>query len=99
MYPTVIKLNWGLQGYTLYCGYSLEPPHYVLSKNKKIITSFHLKISIFTANKYCSIFHSLVIVMQLLSVYILTEEGKDAKRTYSFEAYTAKMDWPCHKNA
>ena len=25
------------------------------------------------------------------------EEGKDAKRTYSIEACTAKMDWPCHK--
>ena len=27
------------------------------------------------------------------------EKGKDAKRTYSIEAYTVKMDWPCHKNA
>ena len=27
------------------------------------------------------------------------EEGKDAKRTYTIEACTAKMDWPCHKNA
>ena len=27
------------------------------------------------------------------------EEGKDAKRTYSIEACTAKMDWPCHKNS
>ena len=27
------------------------------------------------------------------------EEGKDAQRTYSIEACTAKMDWPCHKNA
>ena len=27
------------------------------------------------------------------------EEGKDAKRTYSIEACTAQMDWPCHKNA
>ena len=26
------------------------------------------------------------------------EEGKVAKRTYSIEACTAKMDWPCHKN-
>ena len=28
------------------------------------------------------------------------EEGKDAKRTYSYsiEANTAKLDWPCHKN-
>ena len=26
-------------------------------------------------------------------------EGKDAKRTYSIEACTAKMDWLCHKNA
>ena len=27
------------------------------------------------------------------------EEGKDAKRTYSIEASTAKVHWPCHKNA
>ena len=27
------------------------------------------------------------------------EEGKDAECTYSIEACTAKMDWPCHKNA
>ena len=26
-------------------------------------------------------------------------ESKDAKCTYSIEACTAKMDWPCHKNA
>ena len=25
------------------------------------------------------------------------EEGKDAKRTYSIEACTAKIDWPCYK--
>ena len=31
--------------------------------------------------------------------YRSPEEGKDAKRTYSIEACTAKMDWPCHKNA
>ena len=31
--------------------------------------------------------------------YRSPEEGKDAKRTYSFEACTAKMHWPCHKNA
>ena len=27
------------------------------------------------------------------------EKGKDAKRTYSIEACTAKIDWPCYKNA
>ena len=27
------------------------------------------------------------------------EEGKDAKRTYSIEACTAKIEWPCYKNA
>ena len=27
------------------------------------------------------------------------EEGKYAKRTHSIEACTAKMNWPCHKNA
>ena len=31
--------------------------------------------------------------------YRSPEEGKDAKRTYSIEACTATMDWPCHKNA
>ena len=47
-------------------GYSLEPPHslrrfshvptiYVLSKNKKNIKNFHLKIIIFTAVKYCHV--------------------------------------------
>ena len=27
------------------------------------------------------------------------EEGKDAKRTNSIKACTAKMDWPCYMNA
>ena len=27
------------------------------------------------------------------------EEDKDAKRTYSIETCTAKMDWPDYKNA
>ena len=27
------------------------------------------------------------------------EKGKAAKRTYSIEACTAKIDWPCYKNA
>ena len=34
-----------------------------------------------------------------ICVSIHIEESKDAKRTYSIEACTAKMDWPCHKNA
>ena len=40
---------------------------YVLSKNKKNITIFYLKIIIFTALKYCSILHDPVFVMCLLS--------------------------------
>ena len=31
--------------------------------------------------------------------YRSLKEGRDAKRAYSFEALTASMDWPCHKNA
>ena len=34
-----------------------------------------------------------------IPVYRCPEEDKDAKHTYSIEACTAKMDWPCHKNA
>ena len=38
------------------CGYSLEQPTiYVLSKYKKIVRIFHLKIIIFTAFKNCHI--------------------------------------------
>ena len=36
---------------------------YVLSKNNKNITILHLKITIFTAVKNCSILNRLVIVM------------------------------------
>ena len=36
---------------------------YVLSKNKKSINVFHLKIIIFTAVKNCSILHGRVCVM------------------------------------
>ena len=49
------------------CGYSLEPPRYVLSKNKKNIKNFHLKIINFTAVKYCCILHGHVCVMNLCS--------------------------------
>ena len=38
-------------------------PIYVLSKNKKNIKNFHLKIIIFTAVKYCCILHGHVCVM------------------------------------
>ena len=27
------------------------------------------------------------------------EESRDAKHAYSLKASTAKMDWPCYKNA
>ena len=42
------------------CGYSLERvlTIYVLSKNMKNITIFHLKIIIFTTVKNCSISHN-----------------------------------------
>ena len=42
---------------------------YVLSKNKKNITIFHLKIIIFTATKYCRILHGRVCVM-IRSLYL-----------------------------
>ena len=53
-------------------GCSLEPPHWgvsnvypqsVLSKNKKTITFFQLKIIVFTSVKYRSILHRHVCVM------------------------------------
>ena len=31
-------------------------------------------------------------------IYRGPEEGRDAKRTYSFKGFTAKMDWQCYKN-
>ena len=31
--------------------------------------------------------------------YRCSEEGGDAKRTYSIGACTTSMDWPCHNNA
>ena len=43
--------------------------------------------------------HTLVPFFFKVPRYGGPEEGKDAKRTYSIEACTAKMDWPCHKNA
>ena len=36
---------------------------YFRAKNKKNVTIFHLKITIFTAVKYCSILHGHVCVM------------------------------------
>ena len=50
----IVKL--GFTGVYIDCGYSLEPPQfvptiYVLSKNKKNIKFFHLKMIIFTAVK------------------------------------------------
>ena len=39
------------------------PTIFVLSKNKKNITNFHLKIIIFRAVKYCSLLHRLVFLM------------------------------------
>ena len=39
------------------------PTIYVLSKNKKNIKNFHLKVNIFTALKYCCILHGCVCIM------------------------------------
>ena len=47
------------------------PTIYVLSKNKKNITIFHLKISIFTAVKNCSILHGRVFVICTCSLYTI----------------------------
>ena len=45
---------------------------YVLSKIKKYLTFFHMKITIFTAVKYCSILHGHVCVMR--SIFDPTNE-------------------------
>ena len=65
------------------CCYKLEPPQrvptiYVLRKNKKNITIFHLKIIILTAVKYSTISHGHVCVM----LYIRMSE-KSSKRIIS----------------
>ena len=57
------------------CGYSLEPPQcvptiYVLSKNKKNIKIFHLKVISFTVFKNCSILHGNVCVKSELTGYL-----------------------------
>ena len=48
------------------------PTIYVLSKIKKYLTFFHMKITIFTAVKYCSILHGHVCVMR--SIFDPTNE-------------------------
>ena len=59
-------------------------PHYVLSKNKKHNTLFHLKIDVFTAVKYRSILHRHVFVMKPIEpnfyVVNLGLQGKESKR-------------------
>ena len=47
---------------------------YVLSKNKKNSTIFHLKITTFTAVKYCSILHGHVCVMMSMESPCYTEQ-------------------------
>ena len=42
---------------------------YVLGKNKKYTTIFHLKIIIFTAVKYCSILHTCRHVCVMFNIY------------------------------
>ena len=54
----------------IYCGYSLEPKIYVLSKNMKIVKQFQLKIVNFTAVKNRCILHGRVFVMVRISVEV-----------------------------
>ena len=51
---------------------------YVLRKNKKNITIFHLKIIILKAVKYCCILHRRVIVMSIFTF-------KKVKRNISYK--------------
>ena len=51
----------------------MYPQSMFWSKNKKNITTFHLKIVIFIAVKYCSILHGHVCVMQNLQQCILLD--------------------------
>ena len=44
------------------------PTNNVLSKQKKNIKHFHLKMNIFTAVKYCCILHGRVCVMSVKAV-------------------------------
>ena len=72
LHPTVIKKNWGLQGYTFFfvflllnidCGIEavIACTHDLcFKKNKKCITIFHLEMIIFTSAKYCSILHRCI---------------------------------------
>ena len=65
------------------------PTIYVLSKNKKIITFFHLKITIFTAVKYCYILYGHVCVMSYCH----------AKRWRGFtEHHFSRSNWLCYIN-
>ena len=51
------------------------PTIYVLSKNKKNIKKFHLKIIIFTALKYCNILHGHVCVMSFSVLQLVLREN------------------------
>ena len=51
------------------------PTNYVLSKNKKNVTFFHLKIQVFTPVKYCSILHGRVFIIG--RILVLTEPVPD----------------------
>ena len=52
----------------------MYPQSIFLSKNKKNITIFHLKIIIFTAVKYRSILHGHVGVMYRFSCYVVQSQ-------------------------
>ena len=64
---------------------SRVPIIYVLSKNKKNVTFFHLKITIFTAVKYCSILHGYVCVMYCLHAHKVTPAPKQTLITSNIE--------------
>ena len=67
------------------------PTIYVLSKNKKNITIFHLKIIIFTAVKNCSILHGHVFVM------LTTGSRSRGYKTFFMLNSTEPEFYPAHK--
>ena len=76
----IVKLGF-IQGYSFFLIFALKhrlwvlvPTIYVLSKNKKNITIFHLKIIFLTPVKNCSILHGRVFVMQNTVCFLSNKE-------------------------
>ena len=63
------------------------PTIYVLSKNKKNIKNFHLKINIFTAVKYCSILHGQFCVIVFRVERVSSIHGGGYIRPYQDKCY------------